>query len=187
MKFISFLALILGFILNAQAAAPVPFQGVWQTTCHQQGRYYYMLEINIHEDIWDVTEWYAKDQYCENVALEKHDLYEVSLDNEYWNAKAIMSYLRPYTRELANQYNEKQLCGHQNWKQGRRIEVGGKDCEGFVIPKIEQKLYSIYKTEGPKNNILYIGTATEGFDGLSEDKRHREFSPFILIRDPSSL
>ena len=48
-------------------------------------------------------------------------------------------------------------------------------------------IYSIYQTEGPRKNILYIGISTGANDGSSIEKRHSEFSPLILIRDPISL
>lgn len=170
-----------------QSPFPNQMRGIWQTTCHRDGDYYRLTEIEIHEDVWVTTDWYATDKYCSNIALEKQSTFQVSLNAEHWNGKSLMTYIRPYLQNLANKFNSDNLCGHQNWKHGRIIEVTGQTCKDFQVPGYDQIIYSIYKTEGPRDNILYIGAPTGTNDGLSEQTRHREFSPLILIRDPGSF
>lgn len=172
---------------HTTSSFPDPMKGVWETICHQDGDFYQYREFEIHEDVWVMTEWFATDRNCLNIALEKQTTYEVTLNSELWNGKSLMVYIRPYLQSLANKFNQENLCGHQNWKHGRIIEVTGLDCNGFKIPNYNQILYSIYKTEGPRKNILYIGTSSEANDGSSAEKRHLDFSPLILIRNPQAL
>lgn len=179
--------LISGFSISAFAyAPPPPLSGVWNSPCYGSNDFYHVLTVEIHEDVWTTTDWSFSDADCTKIVLEFQTMHQVDLNGNELDAKTLMSYLRPYTNELAAEYNGVKLCGRENWKRGRRIEVTGSHCDGFDVPAAEQRLYSTYAVEGPRNNILWIGEGDLEHDGSSPDRRHQRYFLFALIRDPKS-
>lgn len=171
---------------KATGAMAMPLRGLWQTRCYEANGSYHVLEIEIHEDVWTTTDWTYADSRCRSVpVLEFQTLREVRLEGTELNATVKMAYLRPYTNDLAAKFNQKNLCEVHNWKRGRIIEVTGHACEGLEEIAHDQKIFSIFKAEGPKNNILYLGAPDTEHDGTSSEKRHTDYFSEVLIRDPS--
>ena len=79
-----------------------------------------------------------------------------------------MAYIRPYTQADADRFNQQNLCGRNNWKRGRIIEVTGRDCQNFIIPRYDEIFTATLRIEGPRNNLLWL-------DGV------------LYLRDPSSF
>lgn len=185
---INFLFLVSVALISLNSLSlPFPLTGIWNTKCIKESELFHLVSIEIHEDIWIKTDWWASDKYCENIVLEKQLMYQFQISDNKWNGKSLMSYLRPYVQGMADQFNAKSLCGVTRWKHGRVIEVTGKSCSGFEVPGYDQMLYSAIKLEGPKNNLMWLGAGDSAHSGESESTRHVLYSDQILVRDPTSL
>lgn len=163
--------------------------GAWMTRCFPSGGYHHVIEIEVHEDVWTQTDWTFGDQNCRKVLIEYQTMHQVTSTAPTvgaWNGKALLAWFRPYTQELARALNDARYCGHANWLRGRTIEVIGQSCQGYPVPAFNQMTYSIFRTEGPKHNALWIGVAGGTADGSSPQKRHVEYFREVLIRDPRS-
>jgi hypothetical protein len=186
MKKLSLFFCILSFLsINANA---FPLTGIWNTKCLKQASgYFQMTSIKIEKDLWTQTIWWAEDYLCEKIILENQSLFQFKVSEGNWDGKNLMQYIRPYTKTMAANFNETKLCGMNNWKHGRMTEVTGQSCLGFNTLNYDQILYSAYKVEGPKNNLLWIGIASDTNTGLTEQTRHNLLSDDILVRDPESF
>lgn len=176
---------ILGILISVNTMA-IPLLGTWNSKCLRDGDLYHLISFEVHEDLWTKTHWWSTDARCEQIVLEQQTMYQVETKNENWDAQALMAYIRPYTKALAAEFNANGLCDHADWKHGRIIEVTNLKCQGFQIPKFEELLFSIIKIEGPRNNILLLGTSDTEHDGATARTRHQTFGAEVFILDPFS-
>ena len=186
-----FFILLTGIFPLQVMATPVtaPLSGTWLSKClPMQDQEYFVRSIEIHENIWTFTDEVFLDQSCVGLPQsEFQTMYKVALDGQNWDGVNLMITYRPLTSAAVKKFNTESLCGMQSWARGHQVEVADLNCRNKQMPKLEAALFSIYKVEGPKNTLLWIGDSDNTHSGDSEATRFDHFSELSYVRDPSSF
>lgn len=90
----------------------------------------------------------------------------------------------PRVSAIANQFNQKQLCGFTDWTVSQAKDVSGLVCDLFPpakplkVPSNGEMRYGIYSIDA---NKLYLGKLTREWNATRPELRPRELelNPFI--------
>lgn len=176
MKSILFVLTALNFHFS-QASYKAIRDGLWVQECLLG----LIKQQNINALHIELRENFYQDRNCQDVSFVFRT--EGSLSYEDFNTTQINFIyseieLSLWINEVVSDFNERQVCGLDDWKLGVFQKITGLQCALFnthkssPIPAVGDMKYGIFKIE---DGQLYYGKLSKEFDGSAAAKRPIEF------------
>lgn len=178
------LLLLLCLTVNHANANVGPLEGHWVQEC--QRRLQKSEEFRGHEVRY--TETYFAGDHCQApififAATGPYSLFFHEIDFIFMSISATA-----VTPAMASDFNQRRVCGFQNWQPGQAREVAGLGCDFFRLganiptPARGQKKFGRWKVIEDK---LFFGRMTRERDGSAPDRRSLEWdSRFYQRQSP---
>lgn len=155
---------------------PQEIEGRWVQPCQNKA----VREEVLQNNTATLTESYYLDTTCAQPLLTFRN--EGGLQAQ--DGKMDFSFTRVtialHSQAFVEDFNDRAVCGYQNWIAGLERDITGLTCALFnpnkpaQSPKVGDMRYGIYKVE---ENKLYFGQLTLQHDALSPEKRPITFDP----------
>lgn len=174
MKPLFALILTLAFSISARAQLT---DGIYKQPCFLAEEDYIEASWSIQSGEWKHTRVAYEEGQCQTPWLSYEETYQLSfLKFNKVNFLNLGARYKAHSAEVAKALNAIAFCEIQNWQAHQWQNVGGKICQNFTPPRPQQAIYSIISIF---DGGFQIGKATATANGLSEETRHRELSPFV--------
>ena len=173
-----------GFCFSLQIFAATALNGVWEKPCENQEGDFISSKLTIKKNQWNVSRWGYEDEKCQQKYIQFDLKFQVSAADYEMDMKVVDALYTPKTKEVARALNEAGFCGINNWKKNHAQSVLGLDCSSVVNYQKDQMIYSIFRKDPwpPKRELLWMGEATETYDGRTAEKRHVSFELYAYER-----
>ena len=134
-------------------------------------------------------ESFHKDRNCQNLSFEFETIgfNEFPAQNLMWiNFTYAQINLKVFVDEVIADFNERKVCGVNNWKSGEVKNITGRACAMFnynkptQIPRIGDQKFGVYSLDEDK---LFYGVLSKEFDGSAPDKRPKALNPEFYIKN----
>lgn len=139
--------------------------------------------LRISGSQWTVTHTAFEERFCETPYLTYELQYKVRTQDQNIDMTVLEASYTPLSDVVSEALNMISFCGYADWKTKKSKVVTGDQCDEFQQPATGQVIYSIFKQQSQTGiTTLFLGTASLGADGKTEEGRHQELErlPFFL-------
>lgn len=171
-------------LLSATAWASIP-EGTWLSECRDGVS---KIQVISEDHQSQTIERFYRDRLCEQASFEfitNGNLdFPVDSKNQI-NFTYTQIQLTIHIDEVIRDFNERAVCGLNDWKKSEPQTITGLNCALFNIhkptpvPRVADTRYGIYKIEADK---LYYGQLSIDFDGSTPQKRPQTYDRFFYLR-----
>ncbi|MCX6131368.1 MAG: hypothetical protein NTX25_20190, partial [Proteobacteria bacterium] len=86
-------------------------------------------------------------------------------------------HLTALDEQVAENFNQHQLCGISNWQVGVAEDVAGLNCGDKQIPALQLRVFDRLRAEG---DTIRMSRPSSEFNGSSEELRPRELDTSVF-------
>lgn len=147
--------------------------GLWKKACQDIDGDYLIEEMNVEKDSWSESQVAFENADCTSPYIRFERQYALVINSNNRDLTLQNVFYTPMTAEGAQVLNEIEFCGVSNWKLDVRQSMLNKDCGQGEFFIAGTKLYSIFKLSSDQK--LFLGEASENFDGSAPSKRHLQY------------
>lgn len=152
--------------------------GLWKTNC-ERGLLKKQVYVN---DFVTTEEFFHQDANCSDLSFVfTTDGFVEFPANEkkFINFVYDKIFLSLHKEVSVNDFNERKVCGFENWQLGERKEITGLKCALFnvnseaQIPRAGQRRYGLYLVT---EDTLYYGQLNQAYDGSTPARRPQQIN-----------
>lgn len=156
--------------------------GLWRTTC-QAGLFKEQILLDNRQII--LTEHFHQDANCKDISFRFQTSGDISYAIDYPHYIDFVYSdieLTLFKQIVVDNFNQRKVCGLDNWKIAEPQTITGLKCAMFnlhketQIPRRLDRKYGIFSIE---NNKLFYGKLTQNHDGSSPEKRPQQLDQAI--------
>jgi len=136
-----------------------------------------------------LTENHFEDAQCQRGVLIFSDKGTYVVNGRHMDFSFTQVSITLQIQTLVDDFNQRQVCGFQDWQLGQEKAITGLKCALFTntqsvqVPAVGDQRFGIYKIDEEKEgDRLFLGRLTPGHDALSPEKRPLEFDPQFYLR-----
>lgn len=172
-------ALVFGSLMAV--SLPNELVGRWIQPCQNKAVREEVLENNIAA----LTENYFVDAVCTEPLLTFRNEGGLVAQDGKMDFSFTRVTLALHSQALVEDFNDRAVCGYQNWIAGWERDITGMTCALFnpnkpaQSPKVGDMRYGIYKVE---DNKLFFGQLTLQNNAMTPETRPVTFDPRFYIK-----
>ncbi|MNK99835.1 hypothetical protein D3C87_1202510 [compost metagenome] len=172
-------ALVVGSLISM--ALPQELEGRWVQPCQNKA----VREEVLQNNTAALTENYYLDAACSEPLLTFRNEGGLQAQDGKMDFAFTRVTIALHSSALVDDFNDRAVCGYQNWIAGLERDITGMTCALFnpnkpaASPQVGDMRYGIYKVE---DNRLYFGQLTLQHNAMTPEKRPITFDPRFYIR-----
>ncbi len=147
--------------------------GQWKKACQDIDGDYLLEEMNVDKNSWSESQVAFENADCTLPYIRFEKQFALVINNNNRDLTLQNVFYTSMTAEGAQALNEIEFCGVSDWKLNVRQSMLNKDCGDGEVYQAGTKLYSIFKLSSDQK--LFLGEASENFDGSAPSKRHLQY------------
>ena len=163
---------------------PQEIVGRWVQPCQNKA----IREEVLRDNTATLTEDYYLDTACRERLLTFRNEGGLQAQDGKMDFSFTRVVIALHSQAFVEDFNDRAVCGYQNWIAGLERDITGMTCALFnpakpaPSPKAGDMRYGIYKVE---ENKLYFGQLTLQHDALTPEKRPITFDPRFYTKQQS--
>ena len=172
-------ALVFGSFLSM--TLPQELEGRWIQPCQNKA----VREEVLQNNTAALAENYYLDANCSEPLLTFRNEGGLRAEDGKMDFSFTRVTIAVHSSALVGDFNDRAVCGYQNWIAGLERDITGMTCALFnpnkpaLSPKVGDMRYGIYKVE---ENKLYFGQLTLQHNALTPENRPITFDPRFYIK-----
>ena len=171
------------FVFGSLLAVSLPqeLEGRWVQPCQNKA----VREEVLANNSATLTENYYSDANCSDRLLTFRNEGGLVAQDGKMDFSFTRVTIALHSSALVEDFNDRAVCGYQNWIAGLERDITGMSCALFNpnkpgrSPQVGDMRYGIYKVEDDK---LYFGQLTLQHNALTRENRPVAFDPRFYLR-----